>query len=347
MLKFLIANLFPLDPLQNLIVVGNEDLVDASPTIPEQEMQRSPGRWLPPDRSQSLNRRGEEERGRPPYQGQWETEEDRRKRDVDEERRRIEEQRRLAEEERRLEHEKIRAEHERLFREEEKRLEEERRQAGEQRRLEEERRQEDERRLQEQRRRAEEQRRLEEERRRAEEQKRVEEERRREEERRLEEQRAYAEEQRRIEEARAREEKRLAEEQRRLDEERRREEERRQEEQRRFGEDRRRLEMERKRGEDALKMIGQQQRRQKPSVSRASPQTIQVEVVRPPARVRHDESERERSPLTVKVPEPEMVPQKRNNYYSAPTSPGSLSPKKESPRDREVCSETNVLLPYR
>lgn len=324
------AQIVTRDPLQNLIVVGNEDLVEASPTIPEQEMQRPPGRWLPPGRSQSLNRWGEEDRGRPTYQGQWEIEEDRRKRDADEERRRIEEQRRQAEEERRLEEEKILAEHERLFREEEKRLAEQRRQAEEQRRLEEERRQEDERRLQEQRRRAEEQRRLEEERRRAEEQKRVEEERRREEERRLEEQRVYAEEQRRIEEARAREERRLAEEQRRLDEERRREEEQRQEEQRRFGEDRRRLEVERKRGEDALKMIGQQQRRQKPSVSRASPQTIQVEVVRPPAR-----AEKERSPLTVKVAEPEMVPQKRNNYYSSPTSAGSLSPKKESPRDKE------------
>ncbi|XP_015773177.1 PREDICTED: afadin-like [Acropora digitifera] len=324
------AQIVTRDPLQNLIVVGNEDLVEASPTIPEQEMQRPPGRWLPPGRSQSLNRWGEEDRGRPTYQGQWEIEEDRRKRDADEERRRIEEQRRQDEEERRLEQEKILAEHERLFREEEKRLAEQRRQAEEQRRLEEERRQEDERRLQEQRRRAEEQRRLEEERRRAEEQKRVEEERRREEERRLEEQRVYAEEQRRIEEARAREERRLAEEQRRLDEERRREEEQRQEEQRRFGEDRRRLEVERKRGEDALKMIGQQQRRQKPSVSRASPQTIQVEVVRPPAR-----AEKERSPLTVKVAEPEMVPQKRNNYYSSPTSAGSLSPKRESPRDKE------------
>lgn len=336
MSKFLITNLFALDPQQNLIVVGNEDFVEASPTIPEQEMQRPPGRWLPPGRSQSLNKWGEEDRGRPAYQGQWEIEEDRRKRDADEDRRRIEEQMRQAEEERLLEQEKIRAEHERLFREEEKRLAEQRRQA------EEESRQEEERRLQEQRRRAEEQGRLEEERRRAEEQKRVEEERRREEERRLEEQRVYVE-QRRIEEARAREERRLAEEQRRLDEERRREEEQRQEEQRRFGEDRRRLELERKRGEDALKMIGQQQRRQKPS--RASPQTIQVEVVRSPARVRYDEAEKERSPLTVKVAEPEIAPQKRNNYYSSPTSSGSLSPKKESPRDREVCSKTSVLLP--
>lgn len=324
------------DSQQNRVALDNEDLVQASPTISEQEMQRPPGRWLQGDRSQSLSRWDEEDGGRPRYRDQWQIDEDRRRRDADEERRRLDEQRRHAEEQRRLEEERIRVERERRYREEEeRRLEEERRQAEEQRLREEERRQEEERRLEEQQRRAEEQRRLEEERRRAEEQKRLEEERRREEERRLEEQRLYAEEQRRIEEARAREERRLAEEQRRLDEERRREEERRQEEQRRFDEESRRKEMERRRGENALKMIGEQQRRQKPSVPRVTAQAVHVEAVRPPHRVRFDESEKDnqRLPLTVKVEEPEVAPQKRNKYYAAPVPPIALSPKRESPRE--------------
>lgn len=331
------------DAQQNLVAVDNEDLVQASPTISEQEMQRPPGRWLQQDRDQSFNRWGDEDRGRR-YQDQWQVDEDRRRREADEERRRVEEQRRKAEEERRLEEERIRAERERRYREEEeRRLEEEKRQAEEQMRAEEERRkQEEERRLEEQRRRAEEQRRLEEERRRTEEQRRLEDERRRveeqrklEEERRLEEQRLYAEEQRRIEEARAREERRLAEEQRRLDEEHRREEERRMDEQRRFAEERRRQEGERKRAEDALKMIGEQQRRQKPSVSRPTAQVVQVEPVRSPYRVRFDDSEkdRQRSPLTVKVEEPEVVAQNRSRVYATPVSPGSTSPRRGSPKE--------------
>ncbi|RMX59810.1 hypothetical protein pdam_00007299 [Pocillopora damicornis] len=361
------------EPQQKLVAVDNEEILQASPTISEQEMQRSPGRWLQKDRDQSY-RQGDEERGRR-YQDQWQVDEDRRRRDGGDERRRYSEgQRRMEEEERmqvaererryregeerRLEEERRqeqrRQEEERRL-QEERRLEEQRRRAEEQRRLEEERRraeeqrrlEEEQRRLEEERRRAEEQRRLEEERRRSEEQRRLEEERRRaeelkleeerrrEEERRLEEQRLYAEEQKRIEEARLREERRIAEEQRRLDEERRREEERRIEEQRRFGEERRRQEVERKRAEDALKTIGEHQRRQK---------TIQVEPVRSPYRVRFEsedvERERQRSPLTVKVEEPEiMARENRNRIYSSPTSPGATSPGRGSPREEKSPDE--------
>lgn len=354
------------EPQQKLVAVDNEEMLKASPTIPEQEMQRSPGRWLQKDRNQSY-RQGDEDRGRR-YQDQWQVDEDRRRRDGEDERRRYSEgQRRMEEEERmraaererryredeerRLEEERIQVEEQKRLEEErrlqeERRLEEQRRRAEEQRRLEEERRRaEEQRRLEEERRRAEEQRRLEEERRRAEEH-RLEEERRREEERRLEEQRLYAEEQKRIEEARLREERRIAEEQRRLDEERRREEERRIEEQRRFGEERRRQDVERKRAEDALKMIGEHQRRQKRPTdgSRASPQTVQVEPVRSPYRVRFEsedvERERQRSPLTVTVEEPEITAREnRNRIYSSPTSPGATSPGRGSPREEKSPDE--------
>ena len=162
----------------------------------------------------------------------------------------------------------------------------------------------------------EERRRAEDERRRAEEQRKIDEERRREEERRIEEQRL-------------REERRLAEEQRKLEEERRREEERRLNEQRRFTEERRRQDVERERAEDALKIIGEQQRRQKPNIQ------VKPVVTRPSYKVRFEAEDRQRSPLTVKVDEPEVIAQRKDKYFAAALSPSSSSPRRESPR--EVC----------